>query len=193
VIDGQIDYSSFSRDELIDCIRHVDSRRFPKNHANALLELGKRPVPESVAAITATPAVQASAGMRRRPTAVWIIFAYYTLGIAWVGPVVFAVHAGMLQLPPAQQAIFDKFNLLDSIFTAGVLAFNAYAAVSLIRLQRQAFYLFATAFGCNVLATVYAASRGILDQRYVGTVLGLLGAFLTCLYVRSLMNRGVLR
>jgi hypothetical protein len=194
VIDGQIDYSNYSRDELIDCITHVDSRRFPMNHANTLLELSKRPPPKSVSVDAATPTLRSDTSKLRRPIAVWIIAVFYLLGSAVLMPVYIAVRGGWLHIPmtPAAQAFIDKLNVIDDISCVIAVTLTTYAAISLLRLQRKAFYLFSAAFGCNVLMMMYTASRGLLTQRYFETMFGLLVLLMVCAYSRSLMNRRVL-
>lgn len=195
MIDGQIDYSQFSREDLIDSIRHVDVRRFPLNHANAVSELGKRPVPKADSTIVTDTEVLTRSSTDRRPMAVWIIFWFTIPCVVVLVPSYFAVRGGLLQLSatPALQSIVDRYNLVDDLSVVAIAALNLFAAFSLLRLRRSAFYLFATAFACNILATLYVASRGLLNPNYVSTLVGLVGAFLVVTYTRTLLNRGVLR
>ena len=39
MIDGQVDYSNHTREQLIDVMSHIDAQRFPLNHANAVRRL----------------------------------------------------------------------------------------------------------------------------------------------------------
>jgi len=43
-MDGDIDYSKYSRDELNEALSRIDKRRYPRNYAKIVEEAGARPV-----------------------------------------------------------------------------------------------------------------------------------------------------
>lgn len=47
MIDGEVDYSGLTREEIADVLRNIDAQRFPQNHANALERLRAFPAPTS--------------------------------------------------------------------------------------------------------------------------------------------------
>lgn len=48
MLDGEVDYSRLSREELADVLRHVDAERFPINYANAMDRYRSLEVPIAV-------------------------------------------------------------------------------------------------------------------------------------------------
>jgi len=190
MIDGQIEYSIYSRNDLIDCVQHIDPERFPVNHANALRELQSRPRPEFA------PQVAAPVATTRRPIGVWVVFLVYVVADAVLVPTYFLTRSGSLSLKmsPAQQAYFGRLTFFDDVSVAIMFGLTLYAAVSLLRLRRSAYYAFSIAWVFNVGLTVWAIlARDYLSVVHGSNLIGLLGALLVCVYCRSLLKRGVLR
>ena len=139
-----------------------------------------------------------TAGTRKRPILVWVIFLYYVLSGPFVALSFYLVFSGAVPLTPSQQSYFGNLTPFDFWLTILLGVANFTGAIALFLLRRLAAYLFSGALVLNVLMTIWhAAEKGwfaaMSVSAGVGALFGLVIALAICLYAWKLARAGVLK
>jgi hypothetical protein len=82
VIDGQVDYSKYTRAQLFDALRHIDRARYPMNLANIERALAALPPPDPRVAAAIVNAIAIKPKNRRARKWVAAIFVCVAVGVA---------------------------------------------------------------------------------------------------------------
>jgi hypothetical protein len=129
-MDGDIDYSKFSRIDLVEALTRIDKQRYPKNYANLLKEVGARP-----------PAVPTE--RHSRDLSKWVMWiGWYQLAASLI-----FVHTLLLSVSPATWIISWM-----AIALLGLAALTATAGVFTVRGHRLGPYLSILSFASQVVS-----------------------------------------
>lgn len=101
MLDGQVDYTSYTRAQLWDALRHIDRARFPENLAN--LERTLAALPPAVPAQPRSPAEIAAARKRLRR---WASIVVAVVALLAVAALVIVQMAGKARIAKATQATY---------------------------------------------------------------------------------------
>jgi hypothetical protein len=134
---------------------------------------------------------------KKRPGWVWAISIFFFLSAGWTLLSLYLIDTGAIPLSAIQEAYFNSLTGADYGLTIFIGLANLLGAVALFLLRKLAFYLFVTAFGANLILTVWhMVTKGwvaaIGGAGLVGAVIGWVLLAAVCIYSWKLIQRGVL-
>ena len=134
---------------------------------------------------------------RKRPKLVWVVLLFYLFAAGYTAISFFLIYSGLIAVSPGEAAYFASLSIFDHTMTLGTAIFNLGGAISLFRLRRISFNLFATAFGLTILGTiVHAITKNLFavlsGPMAFGMALGYCISITVCVYVWKLRARGIL-
>ena len=140
----------------------------------------------------------AVAESRKRPVWVWVISTFFFFSAANTFLSFCLIYSGKIPLQPEQKAYFDSLTVMDMGLAALLGLTNLTAAVFLLFLRKQAFYLFAATLGFNLLITLWhIVSKDFIAAMPAGGLIGMAIALgiqiAVCIYTGKLVKAGVLR
>ena len=93
--------------------------------------------------------------VRRRPILVWVICAFYVIGIVVTIPTILALTSGAIALSPAATEYYQSFGVVNylGVLTSAILA--ALAAGTLFRMRRSAFAYASAGFVVTLLKIMW--------------------------------------
>lgn len=177
-MDGDINYSKYSAEDLNEALARIDRQRFPLNYANLLKEAAARPVIQP----------QESRELRR-PALVKAIVIFYGAALS----LTMLAFVLILLVPAAREKIYQAPSGTLAMSAIGA-ALNAAATIQLFRMKRSSFYFYCAAFA---LTTVQAAAS-LMAGMPLGSVLGgyffvgYIPLLLTSIYTWRLTRQNVL-
>ncbi len=178
-MDGEIDYSKYSRDDLNEALGRIDKQRYPQNYANLLKESASRPV--------VSPAQSSGP---RRPVLVKVILVIYSTAIVLTGLVVIMV---LITWPATKEPLRQ---IPTRVWVEGGigLALTLSAMVLLFRMKRSAFYFCVAGSALATVGNVGNLVSGMpISSVLTPTVLfGYILSLLVSYYTWSLSRQNVL-
>jgi hypothetical protein len=106
-IDGGIDYSKYTREQLADALDRIDRSRFPTNHAALLKELTARTPDNSRTVSTAEPVpcvIDAMPKVRAPASSVSVVLKY--TATQWLATALVGFVAGVVDVPWERAAVW---------------------------------------------------------------------------------------
>ncbi len=134
---------------------------------------------------------------KKRPGWVWVISIFFFLSAPLILLSFYLISTGAVPLDAAGEAYFSSLTGLVYGLTIFMGSANLLGATALFLLRKFAFYLFAAAFGANLLLTAWhiatkAWVAEIPGSGPVGALFGLAVGVAVCVYCWRLIQRGVL-
>ena len=106
-----------------------------------------------------------TAGTRKRPILVWVIFLYYVLSFPFIALSFYLVFSGAVPLTPGEQSYLGNLTPVDFWLTILLGVANFAGAIALFLLRRLAFYLFSGTLVLNVLMTIWHVAEKARSRR----------------------------
>lgn len=179
-MDGDIDYSKYSDDDLNEALRRIDKQRYPKNYANLLKEAASRPFVQPP-----------QSGRPRRPALANTIVAFYGIASVLTGLAALLI---LVTWPAAKEALDRNSTATLVTLAAAKATLISAGTIQLFRMKRSSFYFYCAAL---VLTTVQTLAN-LVTGTPLGSVLGgyfLIGytpLLLTSIYTWRLRRQNVL-
>jgi len=134
---------------------------------------------------------------KKRPGWVWAISIFFFLSAGWTLLSFYLINTGAVPLNAIQKEYFGRLAGVDYGLSVIMGLTNLIGAVALFFLRKVSFYLFATAFGANlILALWHTVTRGwvaaVGGAGFVGALIGWGLLIVVCIYSWKLLQRGVL-
>jgi hypothetical protein len=180
--DGTIDYSTFSRAQLVEALSRINRSRYPRNFETLKRELDSRG-PEASPVIPATS--------KRRPFLVWLIVVTTGLEFLFMAIVGSLVMHYWDSLPNTATAELKSVPVIDWVAAGLGAALNLLATIQLFRMKRSALYLTLAAVVPGLLETLRTYFAGTL-QLSLTVLAGYSVAFMICWYVWCLYRKQML-